>query len=117
MSEPKSTQTDPPSIPAVAAWLYDQIMQHLEPDLMLACLPMLAEKYKDETQEQRMHRMESYDRAFRLFDEIAKDVTVMFREETQTLRRDARNAAQGKEEHERSSNVIRIESIIDQADA
>ena len=47
--------------------MYDTIMAQIEPDLVTAELPLLKEKYKEETSEQRAERAQCYEKAFALY--------------------------------------------------
>ncbi len=59
--------SDPPAI-LDGQVVYDMLMQNIEPDLVTAQLPLLKEKYKDETPEQAKERAERYDKAFVEYD-------------------------------------------------
>jgi len=70
------TQTNT-AVPAenrvLAEEVYDMVMGEIEPDLMLANIPLLEETYKSETIEQHESRMQRYAVAYKKFDiEIAK---------------------------------------------
>lgn len=53
----------PPVVPG-GEEVYDRIMSAIEPELVTAVLPTLAEKYANETQVERDARMERYKAAF-----------------------------------------------------
>lgn len=53
----------PPAIPG-GEEVYDRIMGAIEPELVTAVLPTLADKYANETQAERDARMERYKAAF-----------------------------------------------------
>jgi hypothetical protein len=57
----------PPNIPS-GKEVYDTIMNAIEPDLTTSKLPLLKEKYKDETQKEASNRAARYDRAFKEYD-------------------------------------------------
>lgn len=48
--------------------LYDAIMGHIEPELTTGCLPVLEEKYVDETPEEQAKRTQRYELAFERYD-------------------------------------------------
>lgn len=48
--------------------LYDMLMQGIEPDLTTKQLPLLSEKYKDETNDKAKIRAERYQKAFAEYD-------------------------------------------------
>ncbi len=53
-----------------ATILYDSLMAEIEPDLTTRRIPLLAEEYADETEEEAKERGERYQDAFRLFGEL-----------------------------------------------
>ncbi|MDD4628935.1 MAG: hypothetical protein PHE68_06160, partial [Candidatus Peribacteraceae bacterium] len=57
----------PPAIPK-ADELYNSLMREIEPELTTDQIPLLMEKYKDETQEQREARMARYNAAFEAYE-------------------------------------------------
>ena len=59
-----TTPLPPPPVIPSGEEMYDQIMSQIEPDLVTAQLPLLKEKYKDETPEQAKARADRYNRAF-----------------------------------------------------
>lgn len=61
-------QVRPPSFSQSGQEIYDSIMWGIEPELLTANLPSLAEKYKDETPEQKKARAERYQKAFAEYD-------------------------------------------------
>ena len=58
----------PPALPATADELYDQLMSAIEAELTTSQLPLLKEKYKDETKEQAAERSQRYANAFNAFE-------------------------------------------------
>lgn len=74
-----SVATQNPSAPAFpsAAWLYDELMQHIEPELTSAELPLLPEKYKNETPEENRERMKRYAFAFCVLEDSIEDLTFL----------------------------------------
>ena len=57
----------PPNIEA-GSEVYDRIMGGIEPELTNAQMPLLAEKYQDETPEQATARAQRYQKAFEEYD-------------------------------------------------
>ena len=57
-----------PSAPQTVEWMYNEIMRHIEPDLLTNVLPQLSEYYAGESAIERHARFSSYQRAFRAFD-------------------------------------------------
>jgi len=58
---------DFPKLPT-AQELYNSLMSAIEPDLPSTNIPLLEKKYKDETAEQHVARMERYQKAFDEYD-------------------------------------------------
>src|SRR3989338_3210649 len=63
-----------PHQPLSAERLYDEIMANKNPDLLTKNIPLLEERYKGETDEQRKMRQEQYQVAYVIFDRVAADV-------------------------------------------
>lgn len=57
-----------------ALWLYDELMQYIEPELVSTTIGTLDELYKGESPAERKARMEQYAAAFFIFDECLKDL-------------------------------------------
>jgi len=67
------TSTSGAAAPAITGRgdaIYDSIMSQIEPELTTLELPLLVEKYKDETSEQAKARGERYAKAFEEYDRI-----------------------------------------------
>ncbi len=65
-----STQTSPQADTHVLAEdVYDMMMDEIEPDLLLASIPLLDAKYAGETPEQHDVRMQRYTVAYKKFDQ------------------------------------------------
>lgn len=64
------TQTVP-SAPAVlhATQLYDLLMKDIEPDLLSDVIPLLQQKYAEESTEEKTSRAMRYQQAFALYEE------------------------------------------------
>lgn len=75
MTQTKNT-TKPGLDPKLAALIpsgsevYDAIMGKIEPELVSGNLPLLAEKYRDEPEKERLARMQRYKAAFTKYDEV-----------------------------------------------
>lgn len=59
-------------------WVYDTLMETIEPDLMSTNIQTLDEKYAHETPEKRTKRMERYVASFEIFDECLADLADEF---------------------------------------
>ncbi len=101
--------TFPPDAPE---WLYQEIMRHIEPDLLLERLPRLDAQYAGETLDQRVERMQYYERAFALFDQISADISAMIARDARRLKDEARGEIRRREGQEHGQELKRIEDII-----
>ena len=112
---PKTPITPPenPSTPGTSEWFYDEIMRHVEPDLMTNAIPTHAEKYKNETQEQRVERMQAYDKAFTVFDHVADAYEKDFHEDVEKLKKQSRSKAMKEEKLEKKKALKKIEEQMD----
>lgn len=89
-----------PSQQGTPEWLYDEIMRHIEPDLLTTVIPTHIEKYKNETAEERKERMTAYDKAFAIFDTVAAEFEGDFHIEYQKVRKDAQEKVATEEKKE-----------------
>lgn len=89
-------------------------MRHIEPDLMTNVIPTHAENYKNETQEQRVARMQSYDKAFTIFDKVADEYEKEFHQDVVDLKKKSRTKAMRAEKRERKKDLKTIEEQLDQ---
>ncbi len=64
LADDGTNPAQPPPVPPVGTVLYDELMSGIEPDLVTGQLPLLVEKYKDESSERRQERVERYKKAF-----------------------------------------------------
>jgi hypothetical protein len=114
-----TTFTPPPNVWPLhsSEWVYDEIMRHIEPELMLAVLPTLQDLYKDESTEDFDARMARYDKAFEAFDAAYAKVIELLAEETRGLRNAAHESAMGKEREEAASDLAKTEHLLDSSDA
>ena len=118
MSEPKKTTFTPPpnpSAPGTPEWFYNEIMRHVEPDLLTTAIPQHAEYYGSETKEQRIKRMDSYDKAFAIYDKVAAQAEDKFTADLHALRDKAHQDTLRKERREQERGVEDVESKLDQA--
>jgi hypothetical protein len=108
-----STQRVPPSNPSqpgTAQWIYDEIMRHIEPDLLTTRVIHLDEIYKNETKEEGLKRMACYEKAFQIFDAAAAGFEKDFHAGLLAMRKGAREKAMQEEKQTEDQNVQNIES-------
>ncbi len=96
-----------------ACWLYDEIMRHVNPDLMLGRIPLLEKKYRDEAEEEHAARLREYERAFALYDRIYRDVADLCADEAHRIKERSHAQAMGREAVEKGSDMQNVEAKID----
>jgi hypothetical protein len=94
-------------------WLYDQIMGQIEPDLLSEEIPRLAGKYKDETSQEHKERMEAYAKAFKIFDEVFKEMSGGMYAEIEQLKKEAQRGRKSHEQNEKQEQLRSIEQSLD----
>ena len=97
-----------PNNRVLAEQVYDAIMAGIEEDLLLANIPHLPEKYKNETPEEHESRMERYKDAYRKFDQEFSKLMVQVNDEVHTQKREALKA---KESAAKSEEEIKLQSL------
>lgn len=68
--------TEPPAALS-AEWVYDTLMQEIEPDLTTGSIRTLDTKYAGESPEEREIRMERYTLAFEVFEQALVEVLMV----------------------------------------
>ena len=116
-SPQKQTFTPPPnpSQPGTPEWFYNEIMRHVEPDLLTTAIPQHAAYYANETKEQRIKRMDAYDKAFAIYDKVAAQAEDKFTADLHALRDKAHQDTLKKERREQERGVGEAESKLDEA--
>lgn len=66
--------------------MYNEIMRHIEPDLLTTVLPQLARYYANEMPAERHARFSSYARAFRAFDLACTAIDKQYHPELRQMR-------------------------------
>jgi len=97
----------PPVIPD-AKELYDSIMSTIEPELCTDQIPLLTEKYKDETQEQRTARLKKYNSAFEAYDKALDAYIKNLHQEVGVYRKQVLGEA---EKHSRSEELSKLSQL------
>jgi len=108
------TNTNTPLL--TAEELYDLLMGQIEPDLLTSNIAGLPEKYKGETDDERMVRMEHYAHAFDTLDGalIAYDAEMAL--QVNALKKDLQYRAEAKSNEEDVSAVENLESAFSSSD-
>lgn len=88
------------------------IMMGIEPDLTSAEIGRLDEKYRDETLAQRAERLQSYEKAFAVFDDVYAKVTGHCSQDAQVAHAALRTEREKKEHAEHAREIDDAESQI-----
>jgi hypothetical protein len=92
--------------------LYDSIMRGIDPELCSDAIPHLAEKYKDESKEDRAKRAERYNKAFAVFDAAAADQIRSLKNTKSANKKQALKSAEAKSRTEESAHLQKIELLF-----
>ena len=98
------------TVPNVGPVMYDQIMSGIDPELCSDQIPHLAEKYKDESKEDGMKRIERYNIAFEKFDAAAADYLKSLHAEKNVQRKQAMASAEVEARAKEMDELQKIES-------
>jgi phage tail tube protein FII len=105
---PSATIPARPVIPT-GKELYDLIMKDIEPELLSSELPHLVEKYGNETDDQKLARLQRYARAFARFDEAYETYMTHMRQQVKEYRTQAFRFAESSERTDESTMLSSIE--------
>ncbi|MDD5026203.1 MAG: hypothetical protein PHH13_02380 [Candidatus Peribacteraceae bacterium] len=94
-------------------WLYDAIMEVLEPELMSQSIETLDGTYRSESAEAHTERMARYDRAFATFDDVLTSLGADMIEKTRAQGRGKKAAVRKQEEKERGASLTKLEQDLD----
>ncbi len=92
--------------------LYDTIMRGVEPELCSDQIPNLAEKYKNETKDDRMKRLERYNKAYAAFDIAAAQHIKQLKSKKTAYRKQALISAEEKSRTEEKQKLQQMESLF-----
>ncbi len=101
-----------PKIPATGQQLYDELMATIEPELTLAQLPLLAEKYRDETPEQAKARAERYTKAYAEYDKAYDGYVGNAKAEVNQYRKDAFQSLEKEDRIRDQAKLSALESTF-----
>jgi len=113
------TKTDPP-IPQgkaegypSAQWLYDELMQHIEPDLLTDQIAHADEKYAGESDEDRAARYERYTIAFMAFEDALVGFEERLRDDVTMWRMEMEAYVRAVNANEEQAKMQSIEQALD----
>ncbi len=93
--------------------LYDAVMADVEPDLMRANLPTLAEKYKGETEDQRTARAARYAAAYEEWKSHLQQIVSLWKQEVRGYRDMVLKEAKIESKEAEDAALLDISSTID----
>lgn len=112
-----STQISNPGLdPAIAALIpngneiYDAIMGSIEPELLSANLPLLSQKYGNESVDLRQSRMQRYKEAFQRYDAAYTNWITNVRQVVQAKRADAIQKAEVRVQQQDAAALANLEN-------
>ena len=92
--------------------LYDQIMGQIEPELTSASIPLLEEKYRDETSEEAELRRQRYNKAYEEYDRQYAGFLSQKEVEFQAHKRQAIASIEKEDRKEEEAQLGDLESAI-----
>ncbi len=114
LQTPMTTPTQTAASPTVhnGQEINDLIMRAIEPELCSDKIPLLEEKCKNETDDQKKARAERYTRAYAEYDKRAAEFFAEVNAQVSTLKRQALSSAEQKNRSEENTKLQQIESLI-----
>lgn len=100
-----------PSKEGTPEWFYDEIMRHIEPDLLTNVIPTHAEKYSKQSPEECAARLRAYGRAFEVFDKASADVAGEYRAGIVKIRESAKSKAKIEDRKEKEKTEEELKTI------
>ncbi len=104
--------TDDAQNQQIAEQLYDMIMGEIEPDLLLANIPGLDEKYKGESDSEHEARMARYQKAYETFDKKFAEFMTDVHLRAHATKKKARLEQEAQAKTEEDTVLQSIESAI-----
>lgn len=109
---PTSVAPDEAETKLLAEQLYDLIMADIEPDLLLANIPTLDQKYAGESAEEHAARMKRYEAGYKKFDaEFAKFMSEV-NEKVKVSKRNTLKEAEEKARNQEENQMNSLESAF-----
>lgn len=94
-------------------WIYDVLMEVIEPDLTSANIKTADEKYAGETEDDKVARYERYQLAFDILDECLEDLKVDTALDTMMLKDMMNSLAAGRNAEEENTAIKNLEDKLD----
>ncbi|MBI3618903.1 hypothetical protein HY213_02600 [Candidatus Peregrinibacteria bacterium] len=111
--DPSQTATpQPPNIPASGKELYNELMGKIEPELVTDQIPLLAEKYKNETHDQAAARAERYNKAYAAYEAAYAAYMQQLSSEVSSYRRNAFGSVEEKDRQKETAVLDDLESLL-----
>ena len=92
--------------------IYDALMGPIERDLLTVNIPLLDEKYKGETPEQKAARYQRYQDAYAKYDQAFETWITQFRGTVEGYRRQAFEAAEQEDRAKEANTLSNLESQL-----
>lgn len=93
-------------------WLYDTLMGQIEPDLMIANIDTLDEKYAGESEDHRKMRAAAYELAFLLYDDCLSELDWVLSEDAWVLKQEMKAFAESIEKEDRQRDMLSAHADI-----
>lgn len=113
MMTQKKTQDDSQAQRDAGTWLYDFIMETIEPDLTSENVEILEEKYTYEEDFEREARLERYEKAFAEFDMNLQQINDQLALEAREEKKSIRKKVVEKEQSQREEEAEQAEHLFD----
>lgn len=97
-------------------WLYDTLMEKIDPDLTLANIGKLDEKYNGETPEQKKERELRYVASFAIYDECLQELDWVLAEDAKAVKEELAQFADAFESHDKATDEKRMSDSLDSHD-
>jgi len=107
---PTTEPTSAPQLEQAGEDVYNALMGGIEPDLLTFNLPLLEEKYKNETSEQRASRYRHYEEAYAAYDKMFEEWNAQYQEKVKARKRQALASAEAKNREEEQPLLADIEA-------
>lgn len=95
--------------------LYDSLMSAIEPELTTSQLPLLDQKYKDETPEEADARAKRYDKAYEEYDKKFLEYSLEMQKNLRVYQRQSSASFERMDRTEEENQITALESQISQS--